>query len=122
MKIECGHKFILPANWTDLKLEADPNAPPTGFTFSNETTERVSAVLYKTVNGSVVPIFHSPHPVFSKGQETITPVESISIWLQSGAETGNMVDLETSKVSVLDQGGNQQLHVSWNGSEFLPQS
>lgn len=84
-----GQKFIL-SDWKESpKVVFSDEAPPDGFVF--EAAPPAAALLYQTVNDTLVPVYISPHtPLRSSFTEPLTPLRRVGIWFQKDAESGDM--------------------------------
>ncbi|XP_014550946.1 hypothetical protein COCVIDRAFT_68545, partial [Bipolaris victoriae FI3] len=94
--------YTLPPDWTDGTISQDSSLSDTSFQFVNQTDKRASAVIYKLIQGKPTPFYISQSPVFSQGNEVLTPKLKVALWFDKNVETGTMVSHISSKITAID--------------------
>jgi hypothetical protein len=85
----------------------------------NGTADTASAVVYKVIQGKPTPFYISQSPVFSKGNETLTPKLKVALWFQKDAETGTMFSKNSTAITAIDFTNQMSWTGTWNGSSFV---
>ncbi|KAJ8109438.1 hypothetical protein OPT61_g7461 [Boeremia exigua] len=111
--------YTLPPDWTDGTISQDPKLDDTSFKFVNETEKTASAVIYKLIQGKPTPFYISQSPVFSKGNEVLTPKLKVALWFQKDVETGNMFSKNGTKLTAIDFTNQQTWDGHWDGQSFV---
>lgn len=109
----------MPADWEDGTISSDPKLGAGTFKFVNKTDKEVSAVVFKLVNGAPTPFYISGTPIFSLGNETMTPKFTVALWFEKDAETGTMVSRDSSAVTEIDMANRNSFNGIWTGSKFI---
>ncbi|KAF2656389.1 hypothetical protein K491DRAFT_745119 [Lophiostoma macrostomum CBS 122681] len=111
--------YTLPPDWNDGTISQDATIDPTSFRFVNGTADTASAVVYKVIQGKPTPFYISQSPVFSKGNETLTPKLKVALWFQKDAETGTMFSKNSTAITAIDFTNQMSWTGTWNGSSFV---
>lgn len=117
--IDFQNVYTLPPDWTDGSISPDSTLGKTSFKFSNQTNDKVSCVVYKSIKGRPTPFYISQSPVYSRGTETLTPKLTVALWMQKDAETGTMISINKGMVAEFDMGNTDSANLVWNGSRFI---
>ncbi|EUC28471.1 hypothetical protein COCCADRAFT_60583, partial [Bipolaris zeicola 26-R-13] len=100
--IEFKQVYTLPPDWTDGTISQDSSLGDTSFKFVNQTDKTASAVIYKLIQGKPTPFYISQSPVFSQGNEVLTPKLEVALWFQMNAETGTMFSQNSTQITPID--------------------
>jgi hypothetical protein len=88
--ISVGESYTQNRDWTDGRVQSDPNAPQDGFLFRNETNS-ASCILYKRINDRPTPIYFSEPGALPQGSQALVPKSSCKISFERMAEIGMLV-------------------------------
>lgn len=113
LDIKFGQSYTQPKTWVTGTVDKDPQAPPKGFRFINNTSG-AAAVVYKKINGVASPIYFSAKAPLPPGKEDLIPVNKVAVWFSCSAVTQTMISSFGTSFQVVDYTGKTQAAVKYN--------